>query len=345
VGDEHKKQKHSRGYYGPMPNDADFKYETMPIQVKKKKTVVEILQETPSYEDMKIITEKVMDLSMVLDVVRRGNFNIEPFHVQFVGRPRQGKTQTALKLVGLLKRNGMITVARSAEDIYFDDLQKALQQAVYEKTEEGRYVYHPEKLDKRMPELKVDVLMMDELYSRRIDPPDVVTILNGITPMPWKPLMADPKNKGFEHKPMVWLTTANHEITDHGYNVMALLRRVHRRIVVDGGRLYDQKCFRFAEPIGSYRGGFETCQGRFGVWKRGVETRGSTVGSSYDSRANVSVSAAQTVTVSSQVWNDVYDTSDAYEFTCKHCERLSYADLVTIIVDGTIQKIKNGIML
>jgi hypothetical protein len=209
--------------------------------------------------------------------------------------------------------------------------------AVHEKRND-RYVIHPDvmTLEERTMACKLDVMFLDELFSKKSGANDISTILNGVTPMVWRPVMADPKNKGTQHKPFLWISTANHEITDHVYNVTALLRRVHVRFIVEGGKFYDQRCFEIQEPSGTFLGGFKICNRTFGRWKRTKVTRSVT---KVRDPATGNERDQETESKSSETYEEVVDSSVQNSFLCEHCVPMKYEHVILTIMRNTAHKL------
>merc|ERR1711915_615931 len=168
------------------------------------------------------------NLSGMLAVVRANNLIFEPIHVRFVGKAGQCKTQYALHVMKMLDECGLIGVNRTATDMFFDDLVKQVKNMVVKRLDDA-YVYHSEIDDRGNVDL--DVLFLDEVNAKKTVDPGMQTIMDGGTPMRWKPLMANPVYKGKSYKPALWISTANHEITKHEYCIPAVLRRTHYRYV------------------------------------------------------------------------------------------------------------------
>jgi len=243
-----------------------------------------------------------------------------------------------LRILDVLKQYKFLCVSRTSEDGFFDDLQKVLNVAIHEK-KDGDFLFHPEVTDteERRQKCKLDVMFLDELYSKKSGAADISTILNGITPMSWRPMMADPKNKGTTHKPFLWISTANHEVTDHKYNVTAFLKRVHMRFVVEGGKFYEQRCYRIQEPSGSFLGGFSTCSGKFGKWRIQKTSESTTmVQDPLTGKEREQVSTTR----SSDYFEEVRDSSELSTFLCDHCVVYKYEELIAAIMNETAGKLR-----
>lgn len=279
-----------------------------------------------------------VDLREQIEAARSDANLVEPLHVQFVGKPRQCKTQMAMRILDVLKQFKFLCVSRTSEDGFFDDLQKVLNTAIHER-KDGKFFFHPEAIDteERRKACKLDVMFLDELYSKKTGAADISTILNGVTPMAWRPMMADPKNKGTAHKPFLWLSTANHEVTDHSYSVTALLKRVHMRFVVEGGKSYEQRCYRVLEPKDNFLGGFSTCKGKFGKWRIQKTSESTTL--VLDPQTGKE-REQKTVTKSSEYFEEVRDSGELPTFLCSHCVVYKYEELIAAIMDETAQKLR-----
>lgn len=326
-------------FTSPPDDDHDHVYE--PIYIRRKCSAFECMMNQVDRMDLGLVRLWAPRLREQITAAREDSNLVEPLHIQFVGKPRQCKTQMALRILDVLGRFGYLCVSRTSEDAFFDDLQKAINLALHEKRGE-RFILHPEIEDaeKRREACKLDVVFLDELYSKKKEAADVSTILNGITPMPWRPIMADPKNKGTPHKPFIWLTTANHEVTDHKYSVTALLKRVHLRYVVEGGKFYEQKCHQILEPEDNFLGGFSTCQGQFGRWRRRETSRSVTF-----VRDPVTGAVREQVTESSssKYSEEVVDSSTLSTFLCSHSRAITYEGLIAEIMEKATEKLKMSV--
>jgi hypothetical protein len=329
-----------RIYESPAENDHDFKY--VPIYVRERYQAFESMMSQVDNMDMTRVAPLFPLLREQITAAREDANLVEPLHIQFVGKPRQCKTQVALRILDIFEKYGYLCVSRNSQDGFFDDLQKVIT-ASRERKVHGEYVLHPtiHGDNERREACKLDVIFLDELYSKKREAADIATILNGITPMAWRPHMADPKNKGASHKPFIWITTANHEVTDHEYSVTALLKRVHLRFVVEGGKFYHQDCYQVLEPEGDFLGGFETCKGRFGHFRR-RETSVS-VSRSIDPVTGENRESV-TNTQSSRTTRDVVDSSILTTFLCAHSRMILYEDLVAQIVIATTSKLQMSVL-
>jgi len=292
--------------------------------------------------DFSSCISEVERLQAVLRSVRRDDRTLEPMHVQFVGIPRQGKTQFAMRIMMLLEKMGLHVVERTSEDNYFDDLNKHKVNMSREKdaADPSKYKHYPEVLDpaERIKMCQIDAVLLDEFNSKTKHSDDLSTLLNGVTCMPWRPLVADPRGKGETYKPVLWLTTANHELTEHDYNVTALLKRVHLRIILENGRVYVQGCHRILEPSKNFLGGFETCQGTFGKFRKErksrtvvTETKGS------------EVSVKKTETSTGVFYDEILDSRILSSFVCDHCVEYTYPEMISKILAETTNKLDRGV--
>lgn len=319
-------------------NSDDDEFFYTPIYVRTRCSPFECMMRQVDKMNLESVRVAAGRLRGQIEAARADSNLVEPLHVQFVGKPRQCKTQMALRILDVLKQYKFLCVSRTSEDGFFDDLQKALNVAIHEKVE-GEFVFHPDATDteERRSKCKLDVMFLDELYSKKTGAADISTILNGITPMSWRPMMADPKNKGTAHKPFLWLSTANHEVTDHQYSVPALLKRVHMRFVVEGGKFYEQRCYTIKEPRGSYLGGFSTCKGEFGKWKVQKTSESTTmVQDPVTGKEREQVSTTR----SSDYFEEVRDSSELATFLCSHCVVFKYEELIASIMNETAGKLR-----
>lgn len=284
----------------------------------------------------------VLYLQHMLTRAREDERTLEPMHVQFVGIPRQGKTQFAMRIMMLLDQMGFNVVERTSEDGYFDDLNKHRVNMSRERDpdDSAKFKYHPSITDpaERMRACQIDVVLLDEFNSKTKDSTDLSTLLNGVTCMPWRPLVADPRGKGETYKPVLWLTTANHEITEHDYNVTALLKRVHMRVIVENGKVYTQDCFEIIPPEGRFLGGFKTCQGVFGKTRKERTSTTITVHGEGPSRTE-----SRTITNTGTFFEEVVDTRSLSSFVCRHCKEMTFPALITSMLYETASKLERGV--
>jgi len=236
----------------------------------------------------------------------------------------------------LLDECGLIGVNRTATDMFFDDLVKQVKSMIAKKSDDA-YVYHQDIDDRGNVDL--DVLFLDEVNAKKTDDPGMQTIMDGVTPMTWKPLMANPIYKGRTYKPALWISTANHEITKHEYCIPAVLRRTHHRYVVSGGRLYNQKCYKLVDANGTFKGGFKTCQGLFGRWEEKSSTisRSETVDADNKQTLSLNTSTANTLVVR------IEDTYNLKEFKCTHCEEVSFEDFIELTLTQVIERVSSAL--
>jgi hypothetical protein len=326
------------GYEDEDLPPAEEGYEWKKCWVQQELSPYEILCQRFEKADFSGCLENVLYLRDILDKVRADERTLEPMHVQFVGIPRQGKTQFAMRILMLLEQMGLRVVERTSEDNYFDDLNKHKVNMSRERdpSDTSKFKHFPHIHDpaERMKACHVDVVLLDEFNSKTKNSDDLSTLLNGVTCMPWRPLVADPRGKGETYKPVLWMTTANHEITEHDYNVTALLKRVHIRVIVESGKVYIQRCHEILPPKGNYLGGFRTCQGVYGKFRK---ERKSTTTSTKDGVSTV------TVTQTGQFYEEVRDTRFLNTFVCEHCEEFTFPQMISHILTKTSGKLEKGV--
>lgn len=199
------------------------------------------------------------------------------------------------------------------------------------------YKYHPGIAVRELVDL--DVLFIDEVNAKKIDDPGMLTILDGVTPMSWGPLMANPSYKGRLFKPFLWISTANHEITRHDYCISAVLRRTHHRYVVDGGRLYKQNCYRIKEASGAYQGGFTICYGKFGRWD---ETSTSTSRSHTIDAENKKTTSENFSSSNTKIVR-IEDTYSLEKLLCPHCEEVSFSQFLEETLSQVIARLSSAL--
>jgi hypothetical protein len=280
--------------------------------------------------------EMAANLSGRLAVVRANNLIFEPIHVRFVGKAGQCKTQYALHVMKMLDDCGLIGVNRTATDGFFDDLVKQVKNMSARRLDDA-YVYHQDIEDRENVDL--DVLFLDEVNAKKTDDPGMQTIMDGVTPMRWKPLMANPSYKGRTYKPALWLSTANHEITKHEYCIPAVLRRTHHRYVVSGGRLYNQECYKLIDASGAFMGGFSTCHGDFGRWEEhsSSTSKSETIDAENNRTVCLNTSRSNTKVVR------IVDTFNLEKFKCEHCKEISFESFLEITLTQVIERISSAL--
>jgi len=235
----------------------------------------------------------------------------------------------------LLDECGLIGVSRSATDVYFDDFVKQIKSMTLRKIDDA-HVYHSDISDRE--HVDVDVLFLDEVNAKKTDDPGMQIIMDGVTALQWKPLMANPAYKGRMYKPALWLSTANHEITQHEYCIPAVLRRTHYRYVVNSGRLYAQDCYRVKDATGNYKGGFETCQGRFGRWEEKITTISTTESAGPDNSSIVAVNKSFSNTTVARV----EDTFSLESLVCGHCREVSFQDFMEFTLTKVLERLQTA---
>lgn len=282
--------------------------------------------------------ELTANLSGMLAIVRANNLIFEPIHVRFVGKAGQCKTQYALHVMKMLDECGLIGVNRTATDGFFDDLVKHVK-SMSLKRFDSSYAYHQDTYDRENVDL--DVLFLDEVNARKTDDPGMRTIMDGVTPMRWKPLMANPTYKGRTYKPALWISTANHEITKHEYCIPAVLRRTHHRYVVSGGRLYNQECYKIADASGAFMGGFSTCHGLFGRWEDSSTStsKSETVDADNNRTVCFNTSNSNTKVVK------IVDTFNLEDIKCKHCKEISFESFLEATLSQVIERISSALKI
>jgi len=321
-------------------NEEEFSedYETVKVvhyeRVKRKP--YDVMTSNFKKTSLERSVELAANLSGLLAVVRAEDLIFEPVHVRLVGKAGQCKTQYALHVMKLLGDCGLIGVNRSAVDGYFDDLVKQVKNMTVKKLDDA-YVYHPD-IDNR-DNVDLDVLFLDEVGAKKTDDPGIEIIIHGVTPMRWRPLMANPSYKGRTYKPALWISTANHEITKHEHYVPAILRRTDYRYIVSCGRLYTQKCYKLLDADGAFQGGFSTCQGVFGRW----DDRGSTTSRSETIDADGNRTITCTTSTSNAKVIRIEDTSNLKEFRCAHCKEVSFDEFLELMLEDVIGKIRSAL--
>merc|ERR1712001_90363 len=280
--------------------------------------------------------ELAANLSGMLAVVRAEELIFEPVHVRFVGKAGQCKTQYALHAMKMLDDCGLIGVNRTATDGFFDDLVKQVKNMTVKRLDDA-YVYHQD-IDNR-ENVDLDVLFLDEVNAKKTDDPGMRTIMDGVTPMRWKPLVANPSYKGRTYKPALWISTANHEITKHEYCIPAVLRRTHHRYVVSGGRLFSQECYKLLDASGSFKGGFSTCQGVFGRWEELSKATSKT--ETIDENNNKTI-AMNTSTANTKIVR-IEDTFNLEKFKCAHCKEISFEVFLETTLTQVIERISSAL--
>jgi len=280
----------------------------------------------------------------------------EPFVVMGLGPPRNGKTLLFSMLVRMLDQLGFISTSRSAQDAFCDDLVRAAEEAHQATITKPDGSFRFKFFDgydpaERAKLCKTEVLFIDEFQSQKTNPPDVPILLNGVTPLPWRPLMANPPNKGVSVKPLLWFLSANHEYSEHNYSVCAIRDRVHLRVVVIDGKAYEQRCYRKLSPDGNFLGGCRTCQGKFGVWEEYVISQskatqsGVSAGFSTPSAMSetVSRSVSRGVVVTNQKVKIVKDFSQVDKARCGHLRMMGFTDLICYVLNATADKVQRSI--
>jgi len=317
-------------------NGEDYEFVKVVRYEMKKRKPYDVM--TNNFRKASLERSVVMaaNLSGMLAVVRANNLIFEPIHVRFVGKAGQCKTQYALHVMKMLDECGLIGVNRTATDMFFDDLVKQVKNMVVKRLDDA-YVYHSDIDDRGNVDL--DVLFLDEVNAKKTDDPGMQTIMDGVTPMRWKPLMANPVYKGKSYKPALWISTANHEITKHEYCIPAVLRRTHYRYVVSGGRLYNQECYKLVDANGAFKGGFQTCQGVFGRWeeKSSSTSRSETIDADNKQTLSYNTSTANTLVVR------IEDTFNLEEFKCAHCREISFEGLIEFILCEVIERVSSAL--
>jgi hypothetical protein len=316
-------------------DDYDYVPTTTYTMVKRKP--YDIMQSNFGKTDLTNIMGLASELAVRLTHARRIDLIFEPYHVRFVGKAGQCKTQFALQLMKLFDACGLIGVSRSAADNFFDDLVKQVRMMAARK-EADCYVYHPSVASR--DDVDLDVLFLDEVNAKKRDDPGMQIILDGVTPLKWKPLMANPASKGKSFKPALWISTANHEITDHAYCIPAVLRRTHRRYVVEGGRLYDQQCYKIADTAANFQGGFDICAGRFGRWEETTTTVSNTRTVDSEGHANVVTNTSSSNTRVTRI----EDTMKLSSFKCQHCKEFSFAEFVELTLQALIERLDSALI-
>jgi len=280
----------------------------------------------------------------------------EPFVVMGLGPPRNGKTLLFSMLVRMLDQLGFISTSRSAQDAFCDDLvraaDEAIQATILKQDGSIRFKffdgYEPAERTKLC---KTEVLFIDEFQSQKTNPPDVPILLNGVTPLPWRPLMANPPNKGVSVKPLLWFLSANHEYSEHNYSVCAIRDRVHLRLLVIDGKAYEQQCYRKLSPEGNFLGGNRTCQGTFGVWEEYVSSQStatqSGISSGFSTPSSMSETVSRSISRGAVVTNRkvkiVKDFSQVEKARCKHLRMVGFTDLICYVLNATADKVQRSI--
>lgn len=309
--------------------------------------------------DVQIIKPHIDALRLSMARAEEIDVVMEPVTLAFVGPPRQGKTQLSLNILRILDALGVITVGRSTQDAFCDDLYRASVGASEAIGNDGRYKYFPELMDpeKRRSKCKPEVLFLDEFQSKTVDPHDVPLLLNGVIPLKWTPPMADMGLKGMSFNPVIWILSCNNEFVQHEYSVTAIRDRMHRRLVVLDGKAYDQTCKEDLAPSGDFLGGFRTCKGTFGVWEKFVtqEAHGYTKGSSRMTSTGMGMPPSSTITtgstvgksatrtVSNQKFREVRDTLNVARPRCVHMKFVPFTDLIVQLLDAAQAKLDSVI--
>jgi hypothetical protein len=275
--------------------------------------------------------ELAAKLSRLLETVRAEELIFEPLHVRFVGKAGQCKTQYALQVMKLLDKCGLIGVTRTATDAFFDDIVKPVRGMVTQQKAD-EYVYHKDIADRDNVDL--DVVFLDEVNAKKHDDPGMQIIMESVTPMKWKPKMSMPVSKGKQYKPCLWLSTANHEITEHEYCIPAVLRRTHKRYVVNGGRLFSQSCYKIVDATGTFDGGFSTCHGLFGRWDEATMSASKSETVSADNK-----SVTCNVTTSNNRVVRIVDTFNLVSLMCRHCVELSFEEFMESTLTQVVERI------
>jgi len=308
-------------------------YECVPVTTYKvvKKTPYNVMVSNFKQTSLVRATELATKLSGLLETVRAVDLIFEPLHVRFVGKAGQCKTQYALQVMKLLDSCGLIGVTRTATDSFFDDIVKPVRNMTTQQRA-GVYVYHKNIADREKVDL--DAVFLDEVNAKKHDDPGMQIIMEAVTPMKWKPKFSMPPSKGKIYKPSFWLSTANHEITEHEYCIPAVLRRTHKRYVVSGGRLFDQTCYKILDATGTFDGGFETCHGVFGRW-----TESTMSASRAETVSAETKSVTCTVTTSNNRVVRIADTFNLVSLVCKHCVEVSFEQFMESTLTQVVERI------
>jgi hypothetical protein len=315
----------------------DFEFVPVTTYQTVRRTPYQIMQNNFMKTDLSEALELVSRLSDLITRAREYKLIVEPIHSRFVGKAGQCKTQYALQVMKLLDKCGLIGVTRSAADGFFDDLVKNVKQMTTA-SRNKEFLYHPGVSDRELVDL--DVLFLDEVNAKKVDDPGMQIIMDGVTPMVWKPMMANPAYKGRPFKPVLWISTANHEITRHEYCVPAVLRRTHHRYVIEGGRLYDQSCYKIVDAGPSFQGGFETCAGLFGRWDEQSVSTSRSQTTDADGKVTVTVN-----TSSSNTYNvRIKDTMYLKTFKCPHCVELSFEKFLAKTLTEVIERLESALV-
>jgi hypothetical protein len=286
--------------------------------------------------DLEKSVQLALEVSRLLTFARSTGLIFEPIHIRFVGKAGQCKTQYALHVMKLIDRCGLIGINRTANDNYFDDLVKMVKHKKGKRNDYG-YLYHPHVEDRDLTDL--DAIFLDEVNARKVDDPGMQIIMEGVTPMMWKPLMANPSYKGRTYKPVLWFSTANHEITRHEYCIPAVLRRTHHRFIVDGGRLYRQNCYKIRDAEGLFQGGFETCHGLFGRWTDSIMSTSRTESVDVEGR----LAQSHNTSTSNSTVCRIEDTFSLKEFKCSHCVEVSFSQFLELILGYVIERLNSSV--
>jgi hypothetical protein len=302
--------------------------------VKKKPYVIM----SDNFKQLRLEKSLVLadQLSEKLAIVRGSELIFEPIHVRFVGKAGQCKTQYALQVMKMFKECGLIGVNRSAADSYFDGLVKEVKNMTLKK-EGDLFKYHSGVKARELVDL--DVLFIDEVNAKKINDPGMLTIMDGVTPMLWGPLMANPSYKGRLFKPFLWISTANHEITQHDYCIPAVLRRTHHRYVVDCGKLYKQKCYKVLDAASTFQGGFSICYGKFGRWDENSRSTSRSQTTDAENKRTIS----ENVSTSNTKIIRIEDTFSLEKLLCPHCEEVSFSQFLEETLSQVIARLSSAL--
>jgi len=230
----------------------------------------------------------------------------------------------------------MICVARDAIDPFFDGLVREVKKKVFEKSDD-EFLYHPDVGDRH--KCSLDMLLLDEVNAKSKDDPGMCTIMSGVTPLSWMPYVANPNNKGNVYNPVLWLSTANREITETDYYIPAVLRRTHYRYIVHYGKLYEQPCYKILDSQGSFAGGFQTCQGTFGRWDELATTTSET--ETVDKDRNVTRSVTRSTGNSRKP--RFHDTMALENLLCSHCKEVTLEDFICFMIDRVLDRLDSSL--
>lgn len=158
--------------------------------------------------------------SLIGDKICEPVAGYEPVHVMIEGAGGSGKSVFTTKLCALVNALGGFAFLRPGIEKFGDDIANAQRDC------EAKGTFFM-------------ALVMDDLYISRFDPVDAQTIMTVVNSAATPLIIKDRLLAGTVVKPLFVLSTTNNPYPRSPIDAGALSRRVHKRMLMRDGQLYD----------------------------------------------------------------------------------------------------------